>query len=153
NSVSLDELLGADNQIGKVQLKQRVADWALADAYDADRLYLLGTMLHLDGDQDRARILIDTALALVGQQRHLTAFQIVPDTQSSPTAQPRVRQQPDPEWPMLPPPAPQERSTPQSDDVPEAPQEPDSNVTTNSGSESEPVLQPEPTVPQPSGPE
>ena len=28
NSVSLDELLGGDNLIGKTQLKQRVADWA-----------------------------------------------------------------------------------------------------------------------------
>jgi hypothetical protein len=168
NSVSLDELLGADNQIGKVQLKQRVADWALADAYDADRLYLLGTMLHLDGDQDRARILVDTALALVGQQRHLTAF--VPNTQpaseSAPALQePRVRQQPTPQGtdpqppgsqqPVLPSPGPRP-SAPENDDVPAAPQEPDSADVTDSEAEPQEVLQTtpsvDPAVPQPSGP-
>lgn len=74
DSITLDELLGDDNLIGKTQLKQRVADWALADAHDADRLYLLGTLLYLDGNQEKARILFDTAVALVGNEPYLAAF-------------------------------------------------------------------------------
>jgi hypothetical protein len=150
NTVALDELLGEDNQIGKVQLKQRVADWALADAYDADRLYLLGTLLHLDGDQDRARILIDTAVALVGQQRHLTAFLAAPQMADpqSPTPQQQVRPSPAPPT-----------SAPEPDDVPEVPQEPDSTDRTMPDGETQEVLQAAPgatpplqTVPQPGGP-
>src|SRR5690606_29584326 len=94
NTITLDELLGADNQIGKIQLKKRVADWALADAYDADRLYLLGTLLHLDGDTDRARILIDTAVALVGNERHLAAFRATPSPTGEAGALPPAPQEP-----------------------------------------------------------
>src|SRR5690606_37816863 len=117
------------------QLKKRVADWALADAYDADRLYLLGTLLHLDGDTDRARILIDTAVALVGNERHLAAFRATPSPTGEAGALPPAPQEPglprdsDPSpRPEMPAPG---LSTPQlpapkADDVPEAPQEPSS---------------------------
>lgn len=107
-SVSLQELLGDGNLIGKVQLKQRVADWALADAYDADRLYLLGTLLYLDGDPDRARILLDTAVALVGNEQHLTAFAAAPGHQAVPAHQSDPAQLP-------PPPASESPAEPQPD--------------------------------------
>ena len=106
NTISLDELLGDDNLIGKTQLKQRVADWALADAHDADRLYLLGTLLYLDGNVEKAHILFDTAVALIGNEPHLTAF-------LSPLA----------EGPSTP--------VPQADDVPPLPAPPESAPSNN----------------------
>ncbi len=71
---SLVELLGEQNIVGRIQLKQRVAEWTLKDVHDADRLFLLGTLLHLDGERDKAQILLSTAQELVGLRNHLAAF-------------------------------------------------------------------------------
>lgn len=70
---SLDRLFGGRNGISKLQLKQRVADWTKDDIRDPDRIYLLGIMLFLDGDE-RFRTLLDTAVKLEGDKPHLTAF-------------------------------------------------------------------------------
>lgn len=70
---SLDRLFGDRNGISKLQLKQRVADWTKVDIRDPDRIYLLGIMLFLDGDE-RFRTLLDTAVKLEGDKPHLTAF-------------------------------------------------------------------------------
>ena len=70
---SLDTLYGHQNGISKIQLKQRVADWAKVDIRDTDRIYLLGIVLFLDGD-DRFRTVLDTVVKLDGELPHLTAF-------------------------------------------------------------------------------
>jgi hypothetical protein len=70
---SLDKLFGHQNGVSKVQLKQRVADWTKVDVRDPDRVFLLGIVLFLDGD-DRFRTLLDTALKLEGEQPYLRAF-------------------------------------------------------------------------------
>ncbi len=70
---SLGRLFGHRNGISKLQLKQRVADWTKIDVRDPDRIFLLGIMLFLDGD-DRFRTLLDTAVKLEGDQPHLQAF-------------------------------------------------------------------------------
>jgi len=70
---SLDTLFGPQNGVSKLQLKQRVADWTKENIHDTDRIYLLGTILFLDGD-DRFRTLLDTAAKLEGDQPHLRAF-------------------------------------------------------------------------------
>ena len=70
---SLDRLFGLQNGVSKVQLKQRVADWTKVDVRDPDRVFLLGIVLFLDGD-DRFRTLLDTALKLEGEQPYLRAF-------------------------------------------------------------------------------
>ncbi len=70
---SLDQLFGLQNGVSKLQLKQRVADWTKVDVRDSDRIFLLGIVLFLDGD-DRFRTLFDTALKLEGEQLHLRAF-------------------------------------------------------------------------------
>lgn len=70
---SLDQLFGPQNGISKLQLKQRVADWTKVDVRDTDRIFLLGIVLFLDGDE-RFRTLLDTALKLDGEQLYLRAF-------------------------------------------------------------------------------
>jgi tetratricopeptide (TPR) repeat protein len=71
---TLNELMGEGNLLAKTQVKQRVADWTLENARDPDRLFLLGVLLHKDGDADKARLLFETATALVGRKPYLTAF-------------------------------------------------------------------------------
>ena len=70
---SLDQLFGLQNGVSKLQLKQRVADWTKVDIRDTDRIFLLGVVLFLDGD-DRFRTLLDTGVKLEGEQPHLRAF-------------------------------------------------------------------------------
>ena len=70
---SLNRLFGLQNGVSKVQLKQRVADWTKVDVRDPDRVFLLGIVLFLDGD-DRFRTLLDTCLKLDGEQPYLRAF-------------------------------------------------------------------------------
>ena len=71
---TLDWLLGEGNLLTKTQVKQRVADWTLENIRDPDRLFLLGVLLHKDGDADKARLLFETAEALAGRKPYLAAF-------------------------------------------------------------------------------
>lgn len=70
---SLERILGEQNGVAKVQLKQRVADWTKTDVRDPDRIFLLGVLLFLDGD-DRFRTLLETAQKIDGDQPYLRAF-------------------------------------------------------------------------------
>lgn len=71
---TLDVLFGQQNLLTKVQVKHRVAEWAAQDVHDADRLFLLGVLLHTDGDELRGRHMFETAALLVGDKPYLTAF-------------------------------------------------------------------------------
>jgi len=84
---SLDALYGHQNGISKLQLKQRVADWAKVDIRDTDRIYLLGIILFLDGD-DRFRTVLDTVVKLDGELPHLTAFLSTVPAQDNPAIAP-----------------------------------------------------------------
>ena len=70
---SLMTLFGHQNGIAKVQLKQHVADWTKIDVRDPDRIFLLGIMLFLDGDE-RFRTLLDTNVKIEGEKPYLKAF-------------------------------------------------------------------------------
>jgi hypothetical protein len=74
SGASLDGLLGEENLIGKMHLKQRVAEWALHDVRDPDRLFLLGAFLFLDNDLERGRYILETAARLGGLHEHLAVF-------------------------------------------------------------------------------
>jgi hypothetical protein len=137
DSITLTELLGDDQLIAKTHLKQRVAEWTLGDAYDADRLYLLGTLLYLDGDPQRAQIMFETAAALIGWEPHLMAFHS-PSTPSPAQTSPTP---PSPSAVPLPPLP--ELTSPQAPAVPPAPSE-------TSAFETPPGVHP--SVSQPSGP-
>ncbi|MBL8849005.1 MAG: hypothetical protein JNG89_04950 [Planctomycetaceae bacterium] len=75
---TLDELLGEQNRLPKLQLKQYVLDWVQQDIRDPDRLFLLGVLLHMDNDAARAAQLFETAARLDGMKQHLHAFLSAP---------------------------------------------------------------------------
>ena len=94
---SLEELLGFDNLLARTLLKQRVADWTREDIRDPDRLFLLGVVLYLDGD-DRSQTLFESAARLGGMGFHLALFLHPNDLQQ---AQAESVEEPAP--PILPP--------------------------------------------------
>jgi hypothetical protein len=103
----LEELLGEQNVLEKAAVKARVAEWTHEDVRDADRLFLLGVILYLDGD-DRSRTLLETAMLLEGETEHLVAFlnPLAPGAEHPlPEAGPG-RQQPPGDHPPIPAPPP-----------------------------------------------
>jgi len=72
-SPSLEDLFGAANLIEKERVKERVAEWTLQDPRDPNRLFLSGVFLYLDGNPN-ARMVLETATLIAGEQPHLTAF-------------------------------------------------------------------------------
>lgn len=87
-AVSLGEMFGNQNGISRLQLKQGVADWTNADVRDPERLFLLGVVLFLEGDE-RFKTILDTAVKLEGEKPYLTAFRDSPPANSTPIVVPR----------------------------------------------------------------
>lgn len=69
----LDDLLGTENRLSKEQLKETVAQWANQDVRDTRRLFLLGVIMHLDGDV-RSREIFEAAVKIGGATPGLQAF-------------------------------------------------------------------------------
>lgn len=90
---SLEQLLGERNTLEKTRIMQRVAEWTLEDVRDPDRLFLLGVMLYLEGD-DRSRTMLETAIRVAGAEEHLIAF-LAPQIKRQ-----EPEQEPDPADPM-----------------------------------------------------
>jgi hypothetical protein len=57
----LDDLFGADHNISKNILLEKVAGWVREDVRDPDRLYLMGVLLHFNEDADKAKTFFETA--------------------------------------------------------------------------------------------
>ncbi|MDX1968420.1 MAG: hypothetical protein SFV23_14685 [Planctomycetaceae bacterium] len=70
---SLTDLLGPDSQLVRSSLAHKLVDYVQVDIRDPDRLFLLGVMMHLDGDQ-RSREIFEAGLRLAGRGQHFTAF-------------------------------------------------------------------------------
>lgn len=84
---SMGVLFGHQNGIARLKLKQSVADWTNVDVRDPDRLYLLGVILFLEGD-DRFKTILDTAVKLEGDKSYLTIFLNAPPANSTPLVLP-----------------------------------------------------------------
>jgi hypothetical protein len=69
----LEDLVGENNLLARTLIKQRVAEWTLENGFDPDRLFLLGVLLYLEGD-DRNVTMFEAAERLVGTPYYLTAF-------------------------------------------------------------------------------
>lgn len=69
----LVDLLGEDNTLMRNLVVHRVAEWVNEDIRDPDRLFLLVVILHQNGDA-RSQTVLQTAIALGGEQPHLLAF-------------------------------------------------------------------------------
>ena len=93
---SLGELFGHQNGVARLRLKQQVADWTNVDVRDPDRLYLLGVVLFLEGD-DRFKTILDTAVKLEGNKGYLTAFLNSPPANATPLVLPVSKTEVQPE--------------------------------------------------------
>ena len=69
----LDILFGEDNRLSVLSLIERVGGWVREDIRDPDRLFLMGVILHFDGD-NRASEFFEAAYRLSGYGDHLLAF-------------------------------------------------------------------------------
>jgi hypothetical protein len=69
----LETLFGEDNRLSVLTLIERVGGWAREDIRDPDRLFLMGVVLHFDGDS-RASEFFEAAYRLAGSGDHLLAF-------------------------------------------------------------------------------
>ena len=69
----LDAVFGEDNRLSVLTLIERVGGWVREDIRDPDRLFLIGVVLHADGDT-RASEFFEAAYRLGGSGDHLLAF-------------------------------------------------------------------------------
>lgn len=95
SGTTLDTLLHPDNVIAKSQLKQAIAEWTLRDVRNPDRLFLLGVVLYLDNDAEKAREILETAARLSGMQDYLAVF-LRSENGVAPNLSPVPAQVPDP---------------------------------------------------------
>ncbi|REJ93894.1 MAG: hypothetical protein DWQ34_09495 [Planctomycetota bacterium] len=77
----LSALLGEHNLLAKAQFTQRLLDWVKLDIRDPDRLFLLGVILYIDDDAERALEVFETAARLGGMKEYLAAFLMQTDTE------------------------------------------------------------------------
>ncbi len=84
---SLDKVFGEYNKIAKSAMISKATTWAREDVRDADRLFLLGVLLHFNKD-DRAGEFFATATRLSGGGAHLQAFlkPAIPEGKNNPKA-------------------------------------------------------------------
>jgi len=71
---SLTSLFGEGNRLEKTALLNRAADYVQLEPRNPDRIFLLGVLLHFDGDQANARTLFESAIRVAGNEPYLTAF-------------------------------------------------------------------------------
>ncbi|HVJ68888.1 MAG TPA: hypothetical protein VM510_12945 [Caulifigura sp.] len=71
---SLTSLFGENNTFEKTSLLNRVGDYVRLDPRDPNRIFLLGVLLHFNGDQANARTLFESATRVAGNESWLTAF-------------------------------------------------------------------------------
>jgi hypothetical protein len=83
----LDALFGDDNRLSVLTLIERVGNWVREDIRDPDRLFLIGVVLHADGDT-RASQFFEAAYRLGGSGDHLLAFLHPPAADAPPVGAP-----------------------------------------------------------------
>jgi hypothetical protein len=69
----LEAIFGDDNRLAILTLTERVTGWVREDIRDPDRLFLVGVLLHFNGDS-RASQFFEAAYRLAGSGDHLLAF-------------------------------------------------------------------------------
>jgi tetratricopeptide (TPR) repeat protein len=72
--VPLDELFGADNILSKNAVLHKLASWVGEDIRDPDRLFLMGVLLHFNGDVDKSRVFMEAAFELAPNRAYAQAF-------------------------------------------------------------------------------
>lgn len=70
----LDALYGDGGGIAKNSLLHKLQEWVREDIRDPDRLFVIGAILYLDDDVDRATPFLQAAAKLAGSPFHIQAF-------------------------------------------------------------------------------
>jgi tetratricopeptide (TPR) repeat protein len=96
---TLTQLFGDNNQFEKTALLNRVADYVRQDPRSPDRIFLLGVLVHFDGDRENARTLFESAMRVAGNEQYLTAFLGTDKDQNVATAPGPKAQPPKPSLP------------------------------------------------------
>lgn len=73
SAVTLESLLGPDSRLIRSSLLIAAADWLEADLGNADRLFVMGVLLHFNQDE-RAQELFSAALPISGNAAYIAAF-------------------------------------------------------------------------------
>ncbi len=71
---SLTSLFGENNTFEKSSLLNRAAEYVRLNPRDPERIFLLGVLLHFNGDVANARTLFESATRVAGNEPHLMAF-------------------------------------------------------------------------------
>jgi tetratricopeptide (TPR) repeat protein len=74
DGVPLDELFGADNVLSKNAVLHKLASWVGEDIRDPDRLFLMGVLLHFNGDVDKSRVFFEAAYEFSSNRAYAQAF-------------------------------------------------------------------------------
>src|SRR5262245_33656457 len=74
DGVPLDELFGAENILSKNAVLHKLASWVGEDIRDPDRLFLMGVLLHFNGDVDKSRVFFEAASVLASNGAYAQAF-------------------------------------------------------------------------------
>jgi hypothetical protein len=70
----LDELFGKDPVVGKGAFFARLQDWVKEDIRDPDRLFVIGVMLVVDDQEEKAATFLQAADMLGDSPKHVRAF-------------------------------------------------------------------------------
>lgn len=71
---SLETLFGPNSELFRNNLLHRLAGWVREDIRDPDRLFVMGVVLHFNGQPDKAIEFLKTAAELTQGAAHVTAF-------------------------------------------------------------------------------
>ncbi len=72
-NLTLETLFGPSSQVVRSSLLSAAADWLQADLGNADRIFVMGVLLHFNGDA-RAQELFSAALPISGHASYIAAF-------------------------------------------------------------------------------
>lgn len=72
--ISLAELFGSDSEIIRTSILHKVADWVKEDPQDAERLFLLGLLLHFEGDPRSRDVFQSARVVSAGDNWHIDAM-------------------------------------------------------------------------------
>ena len=71
---SLEEVYGPGSELVRTAILQKVAAWLQEDIRDADRLFLMGVVLHFNREPDQAAQFLQMADQIAGSPTHTQAF-------------------------------------------------------------------------------
>jgi len=79
SSEKMPELFGPDSQIVRMSIVSKLGDWVREDIQNADRLFLFGAILKLNGDPQANDVLLAAMKKQPNENKHITLFLNAPN--------------------------------------------------------------------------